>query len=144
MNKQATPSKDSEAPVWFITGCSTSREILEDLLGHLQFDRGEGENVEILDTSTCIPCLLPYGNSQFLSRAQGDRPAVVPAGAKNFAFLGQFVEIPERIVFTTEYSALGAIHAVKKFVNPSMEVPPKYFGQHNPLTSIAVARALAR
>ena len=27
--------------------------------------------------------------------------------------LGQFVEIPNGIVFTTEYSVLGAIHAVK-------------------------------
>lgn len=122
----------------------TGREILEELLGHLQFDQDEGEKRELLDTSTCIPCMLPYGISQFLSRAQGDRPAVVPAGAKNFAFLGQFVEIPDGIVFTTEYSVLGAIHAVKKFVKPSLVVPPMYFGQHHPLTCIAVARALAR
>ena len=122
----------------------TGREILEELLGHLQFDQDEGEKRELLDTSTCIPCMLPYGISQFLSRAQGDRPAVVPAGAKNFAFLGQFVEIPDGIVFTTEYSVLGAIHAVKEFVKPSLVVPPMYFGQHHPLTCIAVARALAR
>jgi oleate hydratase len=99
---------------------------------------------EILDTSTCIPCMLPYCISQFLSRAKGDRPAVVPAGSKNFAFLGQFVEIPHGIVFTTEYSVLGAIHAVKKFVKPSLVVPPMYFGQYHPLTCIAVAGALAR
>lgn len=122
----------------------TGREILEELLGHLQFDQDEGEKNEILDTSTCIPCMLPYCTSQFLSRAKGDRPAVVPEGSKNFAFLGQFVKIPKGIVFTTEYSVLGAIHAVKEFVKPSLEVPPMYFGQHHPLTSIAVARALAR
>ena len=122
----------------------TGREILEELLGHLQFDQDEGEKDEILDTSTCIPCMLPYCTSQFLSRAKGDRPAVVPEGSKNFALLGQFVEIPDGIVFTTEYSVLGAIQAVKRFVKPSLEVPPMYFGQHNPLTSIAVARALAR
>ena len=122
----------------------TGREILEELLGHLQFDQDEAEKNEILDTSTCIPCMLPYGISQFLSRAKGDRPAVVPAGSKNFAFLGQFVEIPKGIVFTTEYSVLGAIHAVKKFVKPSLVVPPMYFGQHHPLTCIAVARALVR
>jgi oleate hydratase len=87
---------------------------------------------------------LPYSTSQFLSRAKGDRPAVVPAGSRNFALLGQFVEIPDGIVFTTEYSVLGAIHAVKQFVQPSLEVPPIYFGQHNPLTFIAVAGALAR
>lgn len=122
----------------------TGREILEELLGHLQFDQDEGEKSEILDTSTGIPCMLPYCISQFLSRAQGDRPAVVPAGSKNFAFLGQFVEIPNGIVFTTEYSVLGAIHAVKKFVKPSLVVPSMYFGQRHPLTCIAVARALAR
>ena len=88
--------------------------------------------------------MLPYSTSQFLSRAQGDRPAVVPAGSKNFALLGQFVEIPDGIVFTTEYSVLGAFHAVKKFVKPSLVMPPMYFGQHHPLTAIAVARALAR
>jgi oleate hydratase len=122
----------------------TGREILEELLGHLQFDQDEEEKNEILDTSTCIPCMLPYSISQFLSRAKGDRPAVVPAGSKNFAFLGQFVEIPNGIVFTTEYSVLGAIHAVKKFVKPSLVVPPMYFGQYHPLTCVAVARALVR
>lgn len=122
----------------------TGREILEELLGHLQFDQNEWEKNEILDTSTCIPCMLPYSTSQFLSRAKGDRPAVVPEGSKNFAFLGQFVEIPDGIVFTTEYRVLGAIQAVKKFIKPSLVPPPMYFGQYHPLTSIAVARALAR
>lgn len=122
----------------------TGREILEELLGHLQFDQDEAEKNEILDTATCIPCMLPYCISQFLSRAKGDRPAVAPAGSKNFAFLGQFVEIPDGIVFTTEYSVLGAMQAVKQFVEPSLVVPPMYFGQHHPLTAIAVARALAR
>jgi oleate hydratase len=122
----------------------TGREILEELLGHLQFDQDEAEKNEILDTSTCIPCMLPYCISQFLSRAKGDRPEVVPAGSKNFAFLGQFVEIPHGIVFTTEYSVRGAIHAVKKFVKPSLVVPPMYFGQYHPLTCLAVVGALAR
>ena len=122
----------------------TGREILEELLGHLQFEEEEAEKNEILDSSICIPCMLPYSNSQFLSRAKGDRPAVVPAGSKNFALLGQFVEIPDGIVFTTEYSVLGAIHAVKRFVRLSLVVPPMYFGQYHPLTCISVARALAR
>jgi oleate hydratase len=126
-----------------MTKC-TGREILEELLGHLQFDQDEAEKNEILDTSTCIPCMLPYGISQFLSRTEGDRPAVVPAGSQNFAFLGQFVEIPHGIVFTTEYSVLAAIHAVKKFVKPSLVVPPMYFGQYHPLTCAAVASAMAR
>lgn len=123
--------------------CS-GREILEELLGHLQFDQNIAEKNEILDTSTCIPCMLPYGISQFLSRAKGDRPLVVPAGSKNFAFLGQFVEIPDGIVFTTEYSVLGAILAIKKLVKPSLVVPPMYFGLLNPRTCLANFRALNR
>jgi oleate hydratase len=122
----------------------TGREILEELLGHLQFDQDEAEKNELLDTSTCIPCLLSNSTSQFLSRAKGDRPAVAPDGSMNFAFLGQFVEIPDGIVYTTEYSVRGAILAVKKFVEPSLVVPPMYFGQHNLATSIAVLRAFSR
>lgn len=122
----------------------TGREILEELLGHLQFDHDAAEKAELFDTSTCIPCLLPYSTSQFLGRAVGDRPAVVPAGSQNFAVLGQFVEIPDGIVYTTEYSVRGAIHAVKHFVKPALEVPPMYYGQHHPLTVVEVARALAR
>jgi oleate hydratase len=34
-------------------------------LGHLQFDQDEAEKNEILDTSTCIPCMLPYCISQY-------------------------------------------------------------------------------
>lgn len=68
----------------------------------------------------------------------------MPTGSRNFALLGQFVEIPHGIVFTTEYSVLGAVHAVKKFAKPSLVVPKIYFGQHHPLTCIAVAGALAR
>lgn len=122
----------------------TGREILEELLGHLQFDEDEAEKNEILNTSTCIPCMLPYCISQFLSRARGDRPEVVPEGSMNFAFLGQYVEIPHGIVFTTEYSVRGAIQAVKSFVKPSLVMPPMYFGQYHPLTCLAVFSALAR
>ncbi|MFC4991012.1 oleate hydratase [Rubritalea tangerina] len=122
----------------------TGREILEELLGHLWPDIDEDEKVEILDTSHCIPCRLPYGISQFLPRAQGDRPPVVPKGSQNFALLGQFVEIPDGIVFTTEYSVRGAIIAIKELVDSSISPPPMYFGQHDPWTSLATAKAVIR
>ena len=46
---------------------------------------------------------------------------------------------------TTEYSVVGAIQKVKRFVKPSLQVPvpPMYFGQCQPLTATGVARALA-
>jgi hypothetical protein len=34
----------------------------------------------------------------------GDRPDVIPKGARNFAFLGQFAETGRDCIFTTEYS----------------------------------------
>ncbi len=37
---------------------------------------------------------MPHVTSYFEVRAQGDRPKVVPDGAVNFGFLGEFVEIP--------------------------------------------------
>ena len=85
-----------------------------------------------------------YGISQFLPRADGDRPPVVPEGSQNFALLGQFVEIPDGIVFTTEYSVLGAILAIKELVDSSIEPPAMYFGQHDPWANLSTARAIFR
>ena len=39
-----------------------------------------------------------------MPRKPGDRPEVIPDGAVNFAFLGQFAEVPHDCVFTVEYS----------------------------------------
>ena len=39
-----------------------------------------------------------------MPRDYGDRPLPVPKNSKNFAFVSQFVEIPEDVVFTVEYS----------------------------------------
>ncbi|MEO9574236.1 MAG: oleate hydratase [Roseobacter sp.] len=122
----------------------TGREILEEILGHLWGDLDGDEKAELLDTSYCVPCRLPYGISQFLPRAEGDRPPVIPEGSQNFALLGQFVEIPDGIVFTTEYSVLGAILAIKGLVNASIEPPAMYFGQHDPWTNLATAKAILR
>ncbi len=87
----------------------TGAEILTELCSHLKFN---GQLPRILETSTCIPCLMPYITSQFLARTRGDRPLVVPEGATNIAFLGQFCEIPGDVVFTVEYSVRSAQTAV--------------------------------
>jgi myosin-crossreactive antigen len=55
---------------------------------------------------------MPFITSQFMPRVKGDRPDVVTAGAKNFAFIGQFCEIPDDVVFTVEYSVRSALMAV--------------------------------
>ena len=56
--------------------------------------------------------MMPYIDSQFEPRKMNDRPKVVPDGSTNFAMIGQYVEIPEDMVFTEEYSVRGARIAV--------------------------------
>ncbi|KAF2801087.1 67 kDa myosin-cross-reactive antigen family protein [Melanomma pulvis-pyrius CBS 109.77] len=100
------PDKEGNFVKKPMTDC-TGREILTELLGHLHFPAGN-----ILEHAICRPCMMPYITSQFLTRASGDRPQVIPEGATNLAFLGQFVEIPEDTVFTVEYSVRSAQLAV--------------------------------
>ncbi len=67
---------------------------------------------------------MPYITSMFMPRALGDRPPPVPKGSRNFAFISQFVEIPEDVVFTVEYSVRAAQIAVYQLLNIRREVPP--------------------
>ena len=46
----------------------TGREIMTELLGHLRI---EAEAARILETSICIPCMMPFITSQFLRRERG-------------------------------------------------------------------------
>jgi oleate hydratase len=103
-------------------------EILIELLSHLHF---RDYLPAMLANSICIPCIMPYITSEFLTRTQGDRPAVVPPGSVNFAFLGQFTEIPEDVVFTVEYSVRSAQIAVYTLLGIDKKIPPLYKGQHD-------------
>ena len=70
--------------------CS-GEEIMVELFSHLGIlDMMQPLNQKI----SCVPCMMPYIDSQFMPRSVGDRPHVIPSGASNFAFLGQFVEVP--------------------------------------------------
>ena len=120
--------------------CS-GREILEEVLGFLGIEK---EKEEILDNSTTIPYYLPYGISQFLRRTNKDRPKVVPDRSENFAFLGQYTEIPKHSVFTTEYSIRSAMIACKKLVDPSFKIPKMYFSLRHPVVIIKVIKTLYR
>jgi oleate hydratase len=75
-------------------------------------------------------------------RAPTDRPAVIPHGAKNFALLGQYVEIPEDVVFTVEYSVRGAMHGVYGLMGVDKEVQPIYHGIADPKVALASLRTL--
>ena len=93
-------------------------EILQELCGHLRFDR------EIFESANCIPCRMPYITSMFMPRKRGDRPLPVPRGSRNLAFISQFVEIPDDVVFTVEYSVRAAQMAVYELLGIDRKVPP--------------------
>jgi oleate hydratase len=93
----------------------TGEELLIELLHHLHF---EEQIDEIMDTVVnVIPCMMPYIDAQFQPRKMADRPEVVPQGSTNFAMISQFVEIPEDMVFTEEYSVRAARIAVYTLLN---------------------------
>ncbi len=110
-----------------MSACS-GREIMTELLGHLRI---EAEASRILETSTCIPCMMPFITSQFLRRERGDRPQVVPEGWTNLAFVGQFCEMPDDVVFTVEYSVRSAQTAVYSLLGLNRKPPAVYKGQHD-------------
>jgi oleate hydratase len=107
----------------------TGKEILEEVLGHLKFD---DDREKILASSICIPCMMPYITSQFLVRKHGDRPEVVPQGSINLAFIGQFAELPDDVVFTVEYSVRSAQIAVYSLLKLDKKPSPFYKGQYDP------------
>ena len=107
--------------------CS-GKEILIELFQHLEL----GNKAQpIIDAAICIPCMMPFITSQFMPRIKGDRPDVVPLGAKNFAFIGQFCEIPDDVVFTVEYSVRSAQMAVYALLGIDKPIPPVFKGQHD-------------
>jgi oleate hydratase len=76
--------------------------------------------------------MMPFITSQFLRRSKGDRPQVVPEGSKNLAFIGQFCELPEDVVFTVEYSIRSAQTAVYALLGLKRTPPPVYQGRYDP------------
>jgi oleate hydratase len=119
----------------------TGREILEEVLGHLNFD---DQKEAILAASNVIPCMMPYITSQFLVRKAGDRPKVVPEGSTNLAFLGQFSELPDDVVFTVEYSIRSAQIAVYSLLKLDRKPTPMYKGSHDPRVLLDALRTLHR
>ncbi|ACU89276.1 oleate hydratase [Desulfomicrobium baculatum] len=71
-----------------------------------------------------VPVMMPYVTAFFMPRQAGDRPDVVPEGAVNFAFIGQFAESRERdCIFTTEYSVRTPMEAVYTLLDVERGVP---------------------
>ncbi|MFJ6134744.1 oleate hydratase [Kitasatospora sp. NPDC092286] len=116
---------------------ATGQEILTELIGHLGF---QDDLAEIRRTTQVVTVMMPYITSQFERRAIGDRPLVVPAGSANFAFLGQYTEVPEDVVFTVEYSVRGAMHAVYELFGVDREIPGIYHGLSDPKVAFDALR----
>lgn len=96
----------------------TGEEILRELCGHLGFE------LSTVERATCIPCVMPFITSQFLPRVRSDRPLPVPPGSVNLGFISQFVEIPDDVVFTVEYSVRAAQMAVYELMGIEKPIPP--------------------
>ena len=100
----------------------TGTEITEEWLYHMGVPESEIHEMAT-ESARCIPCMMPYITAFFMPRTKGDRPRVVPEGAVNFAFMGQFADTVRDTVFTTEYSVRTAMEAVYTLLDVDRGVP---------------------
>ncbi len=121
----------------------TGAEMLEELYYHLKI-QDRMKPVTDAGKVNCIPVAMPFIDSLFMPREKGDRPDVVPAGATNFAFLGQFAEAPKDCVFTVEYSVRTAQMAVYGLFDTGKTVHPMFDSAHNPKYLIAALESISR
>lgn len=100
----------------------TGEEICQEWLYHLGIPL---EEIEELASEGAItnPCMMPFVTAFFMPRNGTDRPQVVPKGAVNFAFIGQFAESTRDCIFTTEYSVRTGMEAVYQLLNVERGVP---------------------
>ena len=112
----------------------TGREIMTELMGHLQIPKSE--QADMMRGLVCRTSIMPYIDSQFQPRRPGDRPNVIPAGYENFAFVSQFAEVPDDVVFTMEYSVRAAQRAVYYLMGVDKDLTPISKHQYSPRTML--------
>ena len=100
----------------------TGKEICMEWLYHLGVPVAEIADLAEHSAKT-VPVMMPYITAFFMPREKGDRPNVVPDGAVNFAFLGQFAEPARDTIFTTEYSIRTGMEAVYSLLDIDRGVP---------------------
>ena len=100
----------------------TGAEICEEWLYHIGIPTGKIHQLAKNECNT-TSCFMPYINAFFQPRKNEDRPRVVPDGAVNFAFIGQFAETPRDTIFTTEYSIRTGMESVYTLLNVDRGVP---------------------
>ena len=100
----------------------TGKEICMEWLYHIGVPEDQIEELAEHSANT-VPVMMPYIDAFFMPRNDTDRPKVVPDGAVNFAFLGQFAETARDTIFTTEYSMRTGMEAVYTLLNVDRGVP---------------------
>ena len=100
----------------------TGKEICMEWLYHIGVPENEIEELAENSANT-VPVMMPYIDAFFMPRNDTDRPKVVPDGAVNFAFNGQFAETAKDTIFTTEYSMRTGMEAVYTLLNVDRGVP---------------------
>lgn len=117
----------------------TGREVLAELCYHL----GIADRLDQIVPHTKVRlALMPYITAQFMPRAAGDRPHVVPAGCTNLALVGQFVETANDVVFTMESSVRTARIAAYTLLDLPKQVPDLSPTQYDIRSLLRGARAL--
>ncbi|MBB3173603.1 oleate hydratase [Endobacter medicaginis] len=117
----------------------TGREILAELCFHL----GIIDHLDAVVENTKVRlALMPYITAQFMPRAAGDRPRVVPEGCTNLALLGQFVETANDVIFTMESSVRTARIGVYTLLGLPKQVPDISPSQYDVRNMLRGARAM--
>ena len=107
----------------------TGEEITQEWLYHMGVP--VQEIGDLANTVISNPCILPFVVAFFLPRAGGDRPAVVPERAVNFAFIGQFAETARDCIYTVEYSVRTGMEAVYTLLDVQRGVPEVWGSQYD-------------
>ena len=100
----------------------TGKEICMEWLYHIGVPENQIEELAENSANT-VPVMMPYIDAFFIPRNDTDRPKVVPDGAVNFAFIGQFAETARDTIFTTEYSMRTGMEAVYTLLDVDRGVP---------------------
>ena len=114
----------------------TGEEIVQEWLYHLGVPDADIPQLAA-DGAKCVPVMMPYVTAFFMPRRAGDRPDVVPAGAVNFAFIGQFAETSRDCIFTTEYSVRTPMEAVYQLLGIERGVPEVFNSTYDIRTLLA-------
>lgn len=120
----------------------TGEEITQEWLYHMGVPVEDIPGLASTGAKT-VPVMMPYITAFFMPRQAGDRPDVVPEGAVNFAFIGQFAESKERdCIFTTEYSVRTPMEAVYTLLGVERGVPEVFNSTYDIRTLLAATGRL--